>query len=57
MMLEEIIAVLEKEAEKCQSFADECHNRGDDDLARYWIGKRRGILDSVKYIMRLEVTE
>ena len=55
MMLEEIIAVLEREAEKCQHFAEDCHrNRKDDDLAHYWLGKRRGILDSVKYIKRLE---
>ena len=57
-MLEEIIAVLEKEAEKCQSFAEEQHRNGDDhDLVHYWIGKRRGLLDAVKYIKRLEVGE
>lgn len=58
MNADEIITILEKEAEKCQSFADECKRKGrDDDFTFYWVGKRRGILDSVKYIKRLEAKE
>lgn len=58
MMPEEIIAVLEREAEKYQHFAEDCQrNRKDDGLALYWLGRRRGIMDSVKYIKRLEEKE
>ena len=54
----EVIAILEKEADKCQRFAEEQHRNGDDhDLVHYWIGKRRGFLDSVKYVKRLEADE
>lgn len=57
MNKEEIVAILESEAEKCGRFAKECHNKEDYDLASYWVGKRRGFLDSVKYIKRLEAKE
>lgn len=58
MNTDEIITILEKEAEKCQSFADECERKGsDDDSIFYWVGKRRGFLDSLKYIKRLEAEE
>lgn len=57
MTPEEIIGILEGEAEKCNRFAAECRNRKDDDLGIYWVGKRRGFLDAVKYVKRLEAME
>ena len=58
MKKEEVRSILLKEADKCQRFADECHRKRNgcddyDDLSHYWIGKRRGFLDAVKYLDRI----
>ena len=54
MKKSEVRGILLKEAEKCQRFAEEQHRNGDDhDLVHYWIGKRRGFLDAVKYLDRI----
>lgn len=57
MKAEEVRSILGKEADKYRGFADECNNRGDRDLALYWWGKRRGVLDALKYLDRMEASE
>lgn len=59
MRKEEVRSILLKEAEKCGGFADNWKNgeRKDEDVVMYWVGKRRGFLDAVKYLDRLEGEE
>lgn len=57
MKAEEVRSILRKEADKYRYFADECRDRGDRDLALYWWGKRRGMLDALKYLDRMEAEE
>lgn len=55
MKLEDVVSVLQREADNCQRYADnwKTQKTQDEDVMMYWIGKRRGMLDALKYLGRM----